>query len=291
MAWLRGAVDPAMRAPLSIAAWPFHETEVLWTLVAPEGEADHAEVVERAAADAEEARRDRAVAGRALERRGQRDALGGEPRLLEVAGHRGHRGHRAGCPRRAPPRGATAPRSRTRRGRAARRSTAASSIVSVVDSTTRRSTKFWSCRTLPGQRSRRSARIASSASRTGALPWASASSAHEVRRERLDVLAAGAQRRQPHRHDVEPVEQVLAERALRDEPLEIAVRRRDEADVDLDRLGAAETLHLALLEHAQELDLRGREMSPISSRKSVPPCASSKRPGLRAAAPVNAPFS
>ena len=45
MAWLRGAVDPAMRAPLSIAAWPFHETEVLWTLVAPEGEADHAESV------------------------------------------------------------------------------------------------------------------------------------------------------------------------------------------------------------------------------------------------------
>ena len=31
--------------------------------------------------------------------------------------------------------------------------------------------------------------------------------------------------------------------------------------------------------------------SPISSRNSVPRCASSKRPGLRAAAPVNAPFS
>ena len=32
-------------------------------------------------------------------------------------------------------------------------------------------------------------------------------------------------------------------------------------------------------------------MSPISSRNSVPPCASSTRPGLRDAAPVNAPFS
>ena len=33
------------------------------------------------------------------------------------------------------------------------------------------------------------------------------------------------------------------------------------------------------------------EMSPISSRKSVPPSASSKRPRRRAAAPVNEPFS
>jgi hypothetical protein len=34
-----------------------------------------------------------------------------------------------------------------------------------------------------------------------------------------------------------------------------------------------------------------RLMSPISSRKSVPPSASSNRPFLRAVAPVNAPFS
>ncbi len=32
-------------------------------------------------------------------------------------------------------------------------------------------------------------------------------------------------------------------------------------------------------------------MSPISSRKSVPPSASSMRPGLEPTAPVNAPFS
>jgi hypothetical protein len=32
-------------------------------------------------------------------------------------------------------------------------------------------------------------------------------------------------------------------------------------------------------------------MSPISSRKSVPPFARSKRPSRRAAAPVKAPFS
>ena len=33
------------------------------------------------------------------------------------------------------------------------------------------------------------------------------------------------------------------------------------------------------------------EVSPISSRKSVPPSASSNRPSRRSAAPVNAPFS
>ena len=37
--------------------------------------------------------------------------------------------------------------------------------------------------------------------------------------------------------------------------LEVAVGRRDDADVDLDRLAAADALELALLQHAQQLDL------------------------------------
>ena len=64
-----------------------------------------------------------------------------------------------------------------------------------------------------------------------------------------------AQRGQADRHDVEPVEEVLAERALRDELLQIAVRRRDEAHVDADRLDAADALELALLQRAEELHL------------------------------------
>ena len=37
---------------------------------------------------------------------------------------------------------------------------------------------------------------------------------------------------------------------------EIAIRRRDDADVDLDRRRAADALELLLLEHAQQLGLK-----------------------------------
>ena len=80
----------------------------------------------------------------------------------------------------------------------------------------------------------------------------------KVRDEHRDVLAALAQRRQLDRHDREPVVQVLAEPPAGDLGLQILVRRGDDADVDLDRLAAADALELALLEHAQHLRLRVR---------------------------------
>src|SRR5262249_14103705 len=61
-----------------------------------------------------------------------------------------------------------------------------------------------------------------------------------------------AKRGQADRHHVEAVEEVFAEGALRDELLQIAVRRGDEADVDAHRLDAADALELALLQRAQE---------------------------------------
>ena len=64
-----------------------------------------------------------------------------------------------------------------------------------------------------------------------------------------------AQRRQGDGEDVEPVVEILAKRAIADLALEIAVRRRDHPDVDLHRVGPAHALELALLQHAQELDL------------------------------------
>src|SRR5436189_120777 len=48
-----------------------------------------------------------------------------------------------------------------------------------------------------------------------------------------------------------------AEAAVGDRLLEVLVRRRDDADVDVDGLRAAEARELALGEHAQELHLRG----------------------------------
>ena len=81
----------------------------------------------------------------------------------------------------------------------------------------------------------------------------------EVLDERRDVLAALAQRRHGQVDDVEPVEQVLAERALRDHVAQVAVGRGDDADVDA-AAGAigADLLQLAGLEEAQQQALHAQ---------------------------------
>ena len=64
-----------------------------------------------------------------------------------------------------------------------------------------------------------------------------------------------AQRRQPSGTTLRAVEEVLAELALLDHGLEVAVRGRHEAHVDLDGLRSAHALELALLQQAQQLHL------------------------------------
>ena len=86
----------------------------------------------------------------------------------------------------------------------------------------------------------------------------------EVLAQHGDVAGPIAQRRQRDRKDVEAVVEILAELAGGDLLLEIPVRRRDHAHVDLDRLGAADALELALLQHAQQLDLHvGRQVADL----------------------------
>ena len=87
--------------------------------------------------------------------------------------------------------------------------------------------------------------------------------AHERVHERLDVLGALAQRRNADGNDVEPIEQVFAESTGLGLGGEIAVRRDDEADVDV--LGAAaDGLHLAGLDDAQDLRLhRQRQLADL----------------------------
>ena len=77
--------------------------------------------------------------------------------------------------------------------------------------------------------------------------------------EHRNVLAALAQRRHDDVNDVEAVEQVLAERALRDHVAQVAVGRRDHADVD-DAAAAvgADLLQLAGLEEAQQQALHAQ---------------------------------
>ena len=77
----------------------------------------------------------------------------------------------------------------------------------------------------------------------------------EVLGQMRDVARPIAQRREQDREDVQAVIEILSKRAVGDLLLEIAVGGRDDADVDLDRLGAAHPLELALLQHAQQLDL------------------------------------
>ena len=74
--------------------------------------------------------------------------------------------------------------------------------------------------------------------------------------QRRNVGAALAQRRQPDRRDVEPVEQVLAEQALPDQLRQIAMRRGDDAHIDPDRRASADRGVFAFLQHAQQPGLR-----------------------------------
>ena len=67
-----------------------------------------------------------------------------------------------------------------------------------------------------------------------------------------------AQRRQMQRDDVEPVVQIAAEVAGANLLVEIAVRRRDDARVDRQRLRRADGNDFAMLQRAQQLHLRGR---------------------------------
>ena len=87
--------------------------------------------------------------------------------------------------------------------------------------------------------------------------------AHERVHERLDVLRALAERRHADGHHVEAIEEVLAEAPGLRLGGEIAVRRDDEAHVDV--LGAAaDRLHLARLDGAQDLRLhRERELADL----------------------------
>ena len=65
-----------------------------------------------------------------------------------------------------------------------------------------------------------------------------------------EIAQPVAQRRQPDRHHVQPVEQVQAEPLLRDQLREVPVRRRDDPHVHGHLRAAADARDLALLQHA-----------------------------------------
>jgi len=73
--------------------------------------------------------------------------------------------------------------------------------------------------------------------------------------ERGQVRDPLAQRRQLGADHGEAIVQVLAELPGLDHRAQVAVRRRDHPDVDVDRRGLANAADLALVQHAQELRL------------------------------------
>ena len=80
----------------------------------------------------------------------------------------------------------------------------------------------------------------------------------EVHRQQRDVLGPVAERRQVDPDHVQAVEEVGAEPAHLDLVLQPLVARGDDPDVDLDRLGPADPLERARLEHAEQLRLHRR---------------------------------
>src|SRR5262249_60423626 len=87
----------------------------------------------------------------------------------------------------------------------------------------------------------------------------------EVGDEERNVLPALAERRHRDLDDTDAVEEVAPEPPEPDRLLEIAVRRRDEADVHLAPAVGADALHHAVLEHAQPPRLeRGRGLARLA---------------------------
>src|SRR5579871_185143 len=81
---------------------------------------------------------------------------------------------------------------------------------------------------------------------------------HVVPHEQRDVVGPLAQRRHVDRDDRQAEVEILAEAAFLDLLLEVLVRRRDDAHVDLDRPRRSEPFDFALLQHAQHFRLRLR---------------------------------
>jgi len=73
--------------------------------------------------------------------------------------------------------------------------------------------------------------------------------------QKLDVVLALPQRRNDDFHDIEPIIQVLPEEGLFHERFELDIGRGDDPDIDMGRLGIADTDDFALLQNAQQLRL------------------------------------
>src|SRR5215472_1451317 len=93
--------------------------------------------------------------------------------------------------------------------------------------------------------------------------------AEKMLRQWNDVGDALAQRRQADRYDVQSIEQIFPEAPFADALFQIAMRCRDDADINWNRL-AADRRHDALLQRAQDLRLHCEVHVPDLIEKQSP---------------------
>ena len=84
----------------------------------------------------------------------------------------------------------------------------------------------------------------------------------QLRRERLEILGAFAQRRDLDLDDVQAIEKILPEPPRLHLPFQVPVGGRDDADVGLARRWVAEPLVLLVLQETQQLGLQGKGEIP-----------------------------
>src|SRR6185436_7688787 len=73
-----------------------------------------------------------------------------------------------------------------------------------------------------------------------------------------EISLALAQQRQAQVENVDAVEEILAEQSQRHVLAQVAMRRRDQPDIDLDRNVRSQRFDRSILEDAQQLGLRRR---------------------------------
>ena len=85
---------------------------------------------------------------------------------------------------------------------------------------------------------------------------------HEVLDEHQDVLSPVSERWHLDGKHVESIEEVLAKASIGHSGVQVTVGRRDDSNVDSDRLCSPDSLKLSLLQDSQERDLRvGRKFT------------------------------
>ena len=172
-----------------------------------------------------------------------------------------------------------APRLRCRVGRESQLSS--TEKPSVSHTTTERSITFCNSRMFPGQGyacSKLEALLVRSP--VCSFPLFS----HNDRRSTRpggECLLFVPQRRNLDWKNVEPVKQVAPKHAGSDGSLQVAVRGSNDPNIGSDGSSSTDTLKFVFLQHTQSAICVSAGSSPTSSRKIVPPSASSNRPKRR----------